>query len=97
MSTLRNRTKAEPQRSGMTHAKWLAVQALQPTERMLHESVRVHIYPGHRGKDGSFIPEFTRREVTGGTYNVGRNAAKRDFIRVLAEAVAESNRLMRAA
>lgn len=35
--------------------------------------------------------------VTGGTYNVGRNEAKRTKVRALAEVAAEHNRLMRAA
>jgi hypothetical protein len=71
MSTLRNRTKAAPQRSGMTHAKWQAVQALQPAARMLHESAR---YVGYATGHESKTPI---KAVTGGTYNVGRNAAKR--------------------
>lgn len=72
MSTLRNRTKAEPQRSGMTHAKWIEVQSI------------------HRKSAGRWLH-------LGGTYKVGRNEAKRTKIRVLAEAMAEHNRLMRAA
>jgi hypothetical protein len=71
MSTLRNRTKADPQRSGMTHAKWRAVQALQPTKRMLHESAKYVTWAnGHS-------LQTPIKVVTGGTYNVGRNAAKR--------------------
>ncbi len=77
MSTLRNRTKAEPQRSGMTHAKWQAVRALQPTERMLHESARYIRVPAVTLKDGALLPEHDKKIVTGGTYNIGRNAAKR--------------------
>lgn len=90
MSTLRNRIKAEPQRSGMTHAKWREVQSIHTKSgaKMLHESCR----------PVSISPEYPRGiMVTGGTYNVGRNEAKRTKIRVLAEAMAEHNRLMRAA
>lgn len=73
MSTLRNRTKAEPQRSGMTHAKWRANRNIANSK------------------------SAARWIIRGGTYNVGRNEAKRTKIRVLAEAMAEHNRLMRAA
>lgn len=76
MSTLRNRTKAEPQRSGMTHAKWREVQSIGK------KSKARYVYGPVVGKPG--------------TYNVGRNEAKRTKIRVLAEAMAEHNRLMRA-
>lgn len=77
MSTLRNRTKAEPQRSGMTHAKWREVQSIAK------KSKARYVYGSVIGKSG--------------TYNVGRNEAKRAKARVLAEAIAENNRLTRAA
>lgn len=65
MSTLRNRTKAEPQRSGMTHAKWREVQSIAK------KSKARYVY-------GSIISKP-------GTYNVGRNAAKRARAAILAD------------
>lgn len=62
MSTLNNRKKHGPQRSGMTHAQWRRVQSLAPRWRWFFDI----------GKPGV---NCTRTNPH--TYNVGRNAAKR--------------------
>lgn len=64
MSTLRNRTKHDPQRSGMTHAKWREVRSIG------RKSVARYIWG----------PTAVNKNFPGGlpdTYNVGRNATKR--------------------
>lgn len=46
MSTLRNASKFGPQRSGMTHAKWLANQTIHKESgtRVIHQSAVLGTY-----------------------------------------------------
>lgn len=64
MSTLGNRKKFGPQRSGMTHAKWRAVQALHPGGR--------RVFNAYMGKPGVNCTPHNKT-----TMCLNRNAMKR--------------------
>lgn len=69
----RNAQKFAPQKSGMTHAAWLAVQSKGVRPNMIHKSCDTYMVPDPQLK-GPPLPWIQKPGVT---FNIGRNAAKR--------------------
>ncbi len=79
MNTLRNKTKFWTQRSGMTHARWRAVQKLKPTRRYLHISAPIEWISRPNHPDMPIVARLGRDKHGRplGTFNHGIQAAKR--------------------
>lgn len=79
MNTLGNQHKFLTQRSGMTHARWRAVQHLPSEPRMFHASTKLVWMPNPLSmQDGITRPPLPFIRKDQGTYDVGRNKAKRE-------------------